>query len=134
MEINKLLWSLPGKNTFHVESYPKEGFMVVYDDDGTMKDKLETVTSGPVSNEFAAAAFRMGHSLVQGDVQLVDVNGQTTIYNMSTVFNAPDLTSNPFFLDNTIRGLVKQNSQTVDNQITDALWLHLFEYLILHLY
>lgn len=127
MEKAKHLWPLPGKNTFHVK--PSDGWMHIYDDDGKEEFKMETVTSGPVSNEFAAAAFRMGHSLVQGKVQLVDVNGQVTFYNMSSFFNGPDIIpSIPAFFDNTIRGLVNQHSQTVDNQITDALWLHLFEY------
>ncbi len=127
MNINKHLWPLPDKNFFHILEYSQD-FMTVYNDDEPDQYTLESVTSGPVSNEFAAAAFRMGHSLVQGKVQLIDVNGQVTVYNMTSVFNTPDLSSNSFFLDNTIRGLVNQNSQTVDNQITDDLWLHLFEY------
>lgn len=127
MNINKHLWPLSDKKTFHISEYSQES-MSVYNDDEPDHYKLETVTSGPVSNEFAAAAFRMGHSLVQGKVQLIDVNGQATFYNMTSVFNHPDLSSNPFFLDNTIRGLVNQNSQTVDNHITDDLWLHLFQY------
>lgn len=90
----------------------------------------KTITSGPVSNEFAAAAFRMGHSLVQGNVQLTDIDGQSTSYKMRHFFNNPDvLLSDPSFFDNTIRGLVSQHSQNVDTQITDDLWLPLFEYL-----
>ena len=127
MSLNQLLKSLPGKNTFHVKRDSPDS-MVVNNDGEAGNFKLNTVISGPVSNEFAAAAFRMGHSLVQGDVQLIDTNGGVTIYNMASVFNQPDLTTNPMFLDNTIRGLVNQKSQTVDNQITDALWLDLFKY------
>ncbi len=127
MKINKNLWPLPGKNTFKVEPN-SQGGMFVYNNNGTQKFLLKTVNSGPVSNEFAAAAFRMGHSLVQGKVQLIHKNGTATFYDMKSVFNNPDLTSDLNFLDNTIRGLVNQPSQTVDNQIADDLQLHLFEY------
>ena len=92
-----------------------------------------TLISGPVSNEFATAAFRMGHSLVQGNVQLFDVTGNPVSYNMANVFNDPtSLISNPDFFDNAIRGLVSQTSQTVDTQIVDDLRRTLFQYSILY--
>ena len=89
---------------------------------------MKITNSGPISNEFATAAFRMGHSLVQGKVQMVDVKGHIKSYNMRNVFNNPNLSSDPHFLDNTIRGLVTQPSQKIDTQIDSDLWLHLFEY------
>ena len=88
------------------------------------------LNSGPISNEFATAAFRMGHSLVQGAFQLVDSSGVTTAFNMVNFFNnAAVVYTNLTFLDSVIRGLVTQPSQTVDHFVTDQLWLQLFKYI-----
>jgi len=71
-------------------------------------------TSGPVSNEFATAAFRMGHSMVQGTVSLYDANNTQTNYTMTDYFNdASVVYNNKTFLDSVIRGLVTQNSLAV---------------------
>ena len=86
------------------------------------------LTSGPISNEFATAAFRMGHSLVQGSFQLVDSNGNVTTFSMSNYFNNPAVVyTNQSFIDSVIRGLVTQASQTVDTFVTNDLWIELFK-------
>lgn len=136
MQKNNRLWPLPGNKTFQVsesdDNNDQNNDSNEDDkDESSIEVKRKITTSGPISNEFATAAFRMGHSLVQGKVQLVDVNGQVTSYNMRSVFNIPNLSSDPQFLDNTIRGLVTQHSQTIDTQVTGDLWLHLFEYVFL---
>lgn len=85
-------------------------------------------TSGPISNEFATAAFRMGHSLVQGTVNLYDSSGTLSTYTMTDYFNdASVVYSNTTFIDNVIRGLITQASQTVDRFVTIPLWLNLFK-------
>ena len=108
MNRNTGLWPLAGSATFPI---PKNN-----------------LTSGPISNEFAAAAFRMGHSQIQGTVQLYDVNGKLISYNMRDLFNNPSLVvSDANFLDNAIRGLVSQSSQKVDTEIVNDLRLNLFQ-------
>lgn len=92
------------------------------------------LTSGPISNEFATAAFRIGHSLVQGLVQLFDENDKMSTYLMRDSFNSPDESNNQSiiykdktFIDGIIRGLVKEPSQIVDTNIEDDIWLLLFQ-------
>lgn len=113
MNRNKVLWPLSGSRTF-----PLPRNMII---------------SGPVSNEFAAAAFRMGHSLVQGDVQAYDASGKPKDgYRLQDFFNNPFDVTWSTFLDNGIRGLVSQTSQKVDTQIVDDLRLNLFQYSIIY--
>lgn len=111
MQKYSLLRPFPGNKTFQSNKGP-------------------TSSSGPISNEFATAAFRMGHSLVQSDIQLVDIYGNVTReLPLRFMFDNPSwVSADSFFIDSTIRGLVKQHSQKIDNQITDELRLHLFQY------
>lgn len=110
MNRNSYLWPLPGVGTIPTS---------------------KKLISGPVSNEFAAAAFRMGHSLVQGTIQLYDASGKLTTYRMQDFFNNPSSLFSTAFVDNAIRGLVSQVSQTVDTQIVDDLRRNLFKYSII---
>lgn len=92
--------------------------------------QLSGVATGPISNEFATAAFRMGHSIVQGKTLLYDDMGNLlpSSYAMSSVFtDASQIVNDKMFLDNVIRGLVTQPSQAVDQMVADALWLELFK-------
>lgn len=120
MQKNSMLWSFYGEKTFEV-SETDTG-----DDTVNNFFRGKSVNSGPISNEFAAAAFRMGHSLVQGNVEVMDSNNQTSQYSMKDFFNMIDLNYQSNFLDNTIRGLVNQPSLAVDTHITEDLRLHLF--------
>lgn len=88
------------------------------------------VNNGPISNEFATAAFRMGHSLVPDRVLLFDENGVQlpSSFNLRDFFNdASQLANDKHFFDNAIRGLVTQPSQSVDQAVGDALWRELFK-------
>jgi len=110
MEKYSLLRPLQGKQTFQ-------------------GNKITTSSSGPISNEFATAAFRMGHSLVQSNITLLDINGQLLQeLPLRSTFDSSTRLTIPWFVDSTIRGLVNQLSQKIDNQITDDLRLHLFQY------
>lgn len=109
MKRNIFLWPLPESGTIAI---------------------TKKLISGPVSNEFAAAAFRMGHSLVQGTVQQYDISGKPWPYRMQNFFNNPSFLFSTTFIDDAIRGLVSQTSQTVDTQIVDDLRFNLFQYSI----
>ncbi|KAK8761120.1 hypothetical protein V5799_027617, partial [Amblyomma americanum] len=75
-------------------------------------------------NEFAAAAFRLGHTLINGSFLLDTVNGLFTF----------ELEENYFFpfnfyngdLDDVILGLIKQRSQTFDKFVTTGVTHHLY--------
>lgn len=87
--------------------------------------------SGPVSNEFATAAFRMGHSLVQGTGQTFDNKGKLIPYKMKDAFNnLVQLSFDPTFKDNTIRGLVSRRLLKLYKtySIYDLLYYHFIFY------
>ncbi|KAK4324937.1 hypothetical protein Pmani_004472 [Petrolisthes manimaculis] len=81
-----------------------------------------------VTNEFATSAFRFGHTLVQGMIDLVGKKGQgTDRLQLRTQFNNPRLIYTPGRLDQFLRGLATQPAQQVDNFVTSELTNRLFE-------
>ncbi|GAB6022708.1 hypothetical protein CHUAL_006804 [Chamberlinius hualienensis] len=75
-------------------------------------------------NEFATAAFRYGHSLVQSNINLVDENGNVQTEQLFERFLRP---FNVSLLDSYIRGSTLQASQRVDENLVQDLTNRLFQ-------
>jgi len=81
-----------------------------------------------ISNEFATAAFRFGHTLVQGMVQLYGKrHKRTETLELHEHFNSPHLLYTPGKLDEFLRGLIKQPIQKYDNFVSAELTNRLFQ-------
>ncbi|KAG7189448.1 hypothetical protein KM043_017148 [Ampulex compressa] len=82
-----------------------------------------------VLNEFATAAFRIGHSLLRPHLPRMDRNYQTVeppILLRDGFFN-PDMLYQQNMIDEMIRGLVATPMETLDQFITGEVTNHLFE-------
>ena len=85
-----------------------------------------TINAG-ISNEFSTAAFRVGHTLLSPNIQLVDPQTGDNIGEVSLQdsFFAPS-----FFqtnsIENVLAGLAQQDAQEVDTQIIDEVRNFLF--------
>lgn len=78
------------------------------------------------SNVFASAAFRFGHSQIQGFIELFSSTGDKKQYTLHDMFFNPTV----FYtegLDNVIRGATKQRSKAVWSQISDEVRNKLFQ-------
>ncbi|CAN7986886.1 unnamed protein product, partial [Ixodes hexagonus] len=76
-------------------------------------------------NEFATAAFRLGHTLIDGVFNRVTADGEASPYELQ------DFYFFPFYLyhgdmDNVVRGLLQQSSQDYDSFITVGVTQHLY--------
>ncbi|EFX83748.1 hypothetical protein DAPPUDRAFT_47883, partial [Daphnia pulex] len=78
-----------------------------------------------ISNEFAAAAFRVAHSSIQGTVNLFNAADQEETERSYTLsqyfFDASRLMDDPNFLDSALRGFTKQSPETIDRLYTDEI-------------
>lgn len=86
-------------------------------------------TSAMLSNEFATAAFRLGHTQVTSSLMRVDDNGQTAPGGHLALANAffkPSLISDSQEIDYLIKGLSLQLQQATDLMIVDDLRNMLF--------
>ncbi|GAB6023039.1 hypothetical protein CHUAL_007131 [Chamberlinius hualienensis] len=87
-------------------------------------DPYDSFTNPSVINEFATAAFRFGHSMVQATIQLVSdkglVQNQRLLDNFLTPFNAS-------LLDSYIRGALVQRSEGMDRNVITELTNRLFQ-------
>ncbi|EFX79821.1 hypothetical protein DAPPUDRAFT_51887, partial [Daphnia pulex] len=90
----------------------------------------ENAVNPSILNEFAAAAFRIGHSQVQGSLVLYDENNQEVTdqsFTLSNSFFNSSMVPQPGFIDNAIRGLTKQVPSSVDVEYTSQLTNLLFK-------
>lgn len=80
-----------------------------------------------ITNEFSGAAFRMGHSSVDGKFHIHQDNS-----NVDEIINIPDVMFNPSrmrkrtFYDDMLRTMIMQPMQKVDSSITHGLSRFLF--------
>ncbi|XP_069940167.1 peroxidase-like [Cherax quadricarinatus] len=94
-----------------------EGYSKDYDSDH----------SAAILNEFSTAAFRFGHSLVQGKIELVDVKSwPIDRLPLHENFNNPRQLYTPGRLDELLRGLATQPAQMSDRYVTSELTNRLF--------
>lgn len=82
-----------------------------------------------ISNAFATAAFRFGHTLVQSDFEMRDNSERAVgVIPLHTVFFRPDpLYNSPGYCDRLTMGMCAQNAGAFDTTITRDLANRLFE-------
>lgn len=73
-----------------------------------------------ISNAFAAAAFRFGHTMVSDSLRLIDDAGQSQSVKLADAFFNPALVRDAG-LDDIFRGLAAQQAQAMDTEIVDSL-------------
>jgi len=83
-----------------------------------------------IYNEFSAAAFRLGHSMLNDQLLRLDANGDTISEGhldlASAFFTAPMLLTSETSLDPILRGLATQRHQAVDAKVANPLRNFLF--------
>ncbi|XP_059471181.1 uncharacterized protein LOC132194111 [Neocloeon triangulifer] len=82
-----------------------------------------------IVNEFAAAAFRFGHSLLKPNLGRMDHlfgHSGPSVRLRDTFFN-PDILYEPGMVDELLRGLATTPMENLDNHITEEVTNHLFE-------
>lgn len=81
-----------------------------------------------INNEFAAAAFRFGHSMVAGSFHMTDSLGSVQAVNLSDVFFKPQVVrASADSLDRLVRGLISEEPRAWDASFVEQLRDHLFE-------
>ncbi|XP_032796761.2 peroxidase [Daphnia magna] len=83
-----------------------------------------------ISNDFAAAAFRVMHSTIQGTISLLNSADEEEMERSFTLsqyfFNASQLLKDPGFFDSALRGVTKQPPEVIDGLYTDEVADNLF--------
>jgi len=94
-------------------------------------NKYDATINPTLTNVFAAAAFRFGHTLVQGLLDLVEEvhyeRKATKMIPLSETFFNPELVYVPGGLDKFLVGLATQPRQKFDNIFTEQVTNHLFQ-------
>jgi hypothetical protein len=76
-----------------------------------------------ITNSFAHAAFRFGHSALPSTVELSNAGGSSvgSLALGSIRFNPNQLTNNPGLIDQLLRGAASQSSEEIDVKLVDAI-------------
>merc|ERR1712117_144206 len=93
--------------------------------------KYDSKINPNILNSFAAAAFRFGHSLIQGMLDIVEEvhyeRKKTGMIPLSDTFFNPGLICTPGELDKFLVGLATQPRQKFDNIFSEEVTNHLFQ-------
>ncbi|TWT99538.1 peroxidase [Botrimarina colliarenosi] len=88
---------------------------------------LYTGVDASVTNAFANAAFRLGHSQVSSNLALIDDTGAASALPLRNAFHNPTLIDgDPTLVDDLLRGAAKQRSEEIDTLVVDDLRNALF--------
>ena len=85
----------------------------------------QKTNDGKVSNEFATAAYRLGHTLVSEKVAVKQADGSIKQVSLDDVFFQPEFTEKEG-IGAILSGQSEQTSEKVDNKIVDGLRNRLF--------
>ncbi|MGK7873945.1 MAG: peroxidase family protein [Xenococcaceae cyanobacterium] len=88
-------------------------------------DGYQTTIDPSVSNEFANAAYRLGHTLLSDQLRRINAEGITETPLADAFFNPADVTANG--VDSVLQGLIFQEAQEADNLVVDGVRNFLFE-------
>ncbi|KAK7085338.1 hypothetical protein SK128_027614, partial [Halocaridina rubra] len=81
-----------------------------------------------IANEFAAAAFRFGHSQIQGLIQRIDAPGKNVKFSqLMKEFFAPFSLYDRNSMGDLVRGEASQSASAVDTYFTSQVTSHLFQ-------
>ncbi|TWT42548.1 peroxidase family protein [Botrimarina hoheduenensis] len=81
-----------------------------------------------IATEFSAAFFRLGHSMLNEQLLLVDTAGQQTgaLTLVESFFNPQLVIDSPEIIDKTLMGLMAQQANELDTQLIDGVRNFLF--------
>ena len=82
-----------------------------------------------ITNEFAAAGMRFGHSLIPGMIQVNNRIGREVnpSFTLRDSFFKPELLRLPGMVDGLISGLTRENIEQFDSSFTEDITNHLFD-------
>ena len=102
-------------------------FMEKYKLDLNGESKYNPNANPSVLNEFATAAFRFGHSMINSLFKVIFTN-QEIFWRLSDLFNGKKFNGNNLIdIEPMILGLLNQNAQKVDGSFANEISDHLFQ-------
>ncbi|WP_423921980.1 peroxidase family protein [Candidatus Poriferisodalis sp.] len=88
-------------------------------------DGYDSAVDASIANEFSAAAYRVGHTMLSPDLLMVDENGIERTLSLADAFFAPSQVTDEG-ISGLLRGLATQLAQQVDTQLVDPVRNMLF--------
>ena len=88
----------------------------------------DAAVDASIANEFSTACYRLGHSMLSPQIQLVDARGEIVdiLALKDAFFNRGFYEDDPRNLDYVLRGLALQKMQEIDSKVVDDVRNFLF--------